>query len=699
MIEDTVFQAEINFLYESAFELTGTARESFIRDNASTPGIADKVIAMFNSNHKILKPPKNLGLVGELGKQIPQTKHPLIGEQVGKFEITDGPLGEGGYGSVFVASRVDDKIQMRVAIKILKDSIVGSEKVKGRFTHEIRILCRLKHEGIVKVHEWGETNSGIPYFAMEYVEGQSITEYADNNHLPILKRLELFCQLCNAVGYAHENGVIHRDLKPANTLVNRRGKLVLFDFGNCKDIKTEESQQSAPVTNADTPVRGTPGYESPEQIFNASISVRSDVFVLGIILYELLLGSDRSRGEAGSSGRNPGVDYKRLSKSWPDQDIQVLLKKRQATHGKLARQLDQRLSGIVAKATADIPSDRFADASELGDAVKHYLKSAQTRSGWAIALSLASCALLIAAIAAVSIWNKPTKNKVASSVPEDSSRTADQVIEGESLESGAGHDQRPYLSLVPGNQEMRESPSLFGATIGSTARGAIDTWITLRNGFRVVGNDRSPITMEGLSIGNERWRNIDAEVTIKPWSKSEVGAGIITYGMRIREQDPSNCILLTFTQSSSPTVGTVFRATIIVGNQPVELERSWLMDFNFLEEHRMRVSIREDMFVVYVDDKQVAPEIPIIDGKPFQGAIGVFFGGTSIDGCDFTDFKVTDPRGDELLTGHPDDFITLDEMYETENKQQDRKYGSFPPFNDRPRRPSIGPKVSGPNEA
>jgi non-specific serine/threonine protein kinase/serine/threonine-protein kinase len=193
-------------------------------------------------------------------------------------------IGSGGMGSVFLAERDDGEFSMQVALKIVRQSIADSEVI-ARFKQERQILASLHHPNIAVLHDGGLSDKGEPYLAMEYIEGETLTDYCRERALSITERLQLFLKICSAVTYAHRNLVIHRDIKPTNILVTSSGEPKLLDFGLAKAFETDSSQTQ-------TAYRAfTPAYASPEQIIGRPVSTASDQFSLGVVLFELLSGT------------------------------------------------------------------------------------------------------------------------------------------------------------------------------------------------------------------------------------------------------------------------------------------------------------------------------------------------------------------------------------------------------------------------
>jgi serine/threonine protein kinase len=280
--------------------------------------------------------------------------------QLGPYRL-QREVGRGGMGNVYEAVRVDGNFSKRVAIKILRRD-VGGGRFLGRFNRERQILARLEHPHIAGILDAGETEAGDPYFVMEFVDGIPITNYARIQSLSTGRKLDLFLQVCDAVQYAHRNLTVHRDLKPSNILVTSAGAVKLLDFGIAKLIEADQETADGPPTEAVM----TPAYTSPEQIRREPATTATDVFQLGILLYELLAG----RHPFQPGGRLPHEVMRAICEDDPPNPSSV------ATQD--ARRLRGELDTIVLTALRKEPSWRYASVEQMADDIGRY------RRGWPV---------------------------------------------------------------------------------------------------------------------------------------------------------------------------------------------------------------------------------------------------------------------------------------------------------------------------
>ena len=265
----------IEDLYQRALDLPSEDRAAFIKDEVPEPlrGELETLIANYEAAQDSF-----LNIDDDAG----------LPEQIGPFRIVR-LLGEGGMGNVYLAEQYEP-IERLVALKVIKPGM-DSVSVMARFQAERQALARMDHPAIATVYEAGTTDEGRPYFAMEFVPGSPITTYADEARLTPRERVELFIQVCNAIQYAHQKGIIHRDIKPTNVIVSMQsGELIpkVIDFGIAKAVEGDLLEEGR--TQAGQLV-GTPEYMSPEQAGGKDIDTRTDVYALGLLLYELLVGA------------------------------------------------------------------------------------------------------------------------------------------------------------------------------------------------------------------------------------------------------------------------------------------------------------------------------------------------------------------------------------------------------------------------
>ncbi|MGQ0721565.1 MAG: tetratricopeptide repeat protein [Candidatus Eiseniibacteriota bacterium] len=281
------------------------------------------------------------------------------GRLIGPYRVVR-ELGRGGMGEVLLAERADGQFEQQVALKIVRGGL-NREDILRRFRHERTILARLRHPNIALLHDGGIAADGVPYFAMEYVQGEPITDYCDRRTLGIPERIALFESVCRAVQYAHRNLVIHRDLKPSNVLVTADGVPKLLDFGIAKVINPG-------VDDPTQATRGflTPAYAAPEQIRGEPTSTATDVFSLGVLLYVLLAGH-HPHGDTSSSVTvaRAIVEEDPVEPSTVAGRSSDAARLRRADPAELRRALRGDLDNIVAKALRKNADDRYASVDDL----------------------------------------------------------------------------------------------------------------------------------------------------------------------------------------------------------------------------------------------------------------------------------------------------------------------------------------------
>jgi serine/threonine protein kinase len=300
------------------------------------------------------------------------------GVAIGPYEL-ERTLGAGGMGEVWRAHRADRLFEVPVALKLLHAHLLDPA-ARSRFVREGRILGQLTHPNVAHLIDAGLAPSGQLYLALEFVEGQRIDTWCDERRLGIGERVRLFLQVCDAVAHAHAQLVVHRDLKPSNILVTPEGNVKLLDFGIAKLVEGDGAQgvQTELTRLGGRPL--TPEYAAPEQVTGGTITVATDVYALGVLLYRLLSGR-RPYGKTGQSAsqlereaiETEPVDPSRASADDDTVDNAVLAAQRGLTAPRLRKALSGDLDTIILKALKKAPGERFASVPALADDLRRFL--------------------------------------------------------------------------------------------------------------------------------------------------------------------------------------------------------------------------------------------------------------------------------------------------------------------------------------
>jgi len=364
----------------------------------------------------------------------------VAAESEERMPATIGPyalqraIGSGGMGAVYLGHRADRSFNKQVAIKIIRKGM-ETDRILQRFRRERQIVASLDHPNIARLLDGGATADGRPYFVMEYVDGMPIDVWCDQRRLPVEARLKLFLQVCDAIHYAHQNLIIHRDIKPGNILVRADGSVKLLDFGIAKlmnpDLAVAASEKTA------TSMRlMTPQYASPEQVKGESVTTASDVYLLGIVLYELLTGHrpydvrdggtmELMRAVSQGEPPKPSEAAFRVKESLEmdgsrkvTRNINTVAFARNIDASKLATRLQGDLDAIALRALRRAPQERYESAAQMAEDVRNHLArlpvTARSQSagyrfrlflrrntGMAAAATAAMAALILVAVFAV----------------------------------------------------------------------------------------------------------------------------------------------------------------------------------------------------------------------------------------------------------------------------------------------------------
>ena len=284
---------QIEEIFHEALELDAGERSQYIKkkagDDSELRSEVEKLLSQFDEASSFIEQPlydsaKN-NVLSALLDDVDED--PLVGTLLGNYRI-EREVGRGGMGAVYEAYRADGEFRLRVALKVVKRG-VDTDFVLRRFRNERQILAALDHPFITRLIDGGTTDDGRPYFVMEFIDGQTLYRYCDKKRLTVSERLELFCRVCEAVEYAHEKLIIHRDLKPSNIFVTNDGQPRLLDFGIAKLLDPEMALDTLQPTATALRMM-TVDYASPEQVRGEKVTYATDVYSLGVILFELLTG-------------------------------------------------------------------------------------------------------------------------------------------------------------------------------------------------------------------------------------------------------------------------------------------------------------------------------------------------------------------------------------------------------------------------
>jgi eukaryotic-like serine/threonine-protein kinase len=356
-------------ILSNALECDSRLREEYLERACGDDRVLRRQIDALIAAHERLDSPVDLlerALAAQSTPDRDSDRH--RGHTVGAYRLVR-EIGRGGMGIVFLARRSDGQYDRDVALKIVRGAI-HNERERQRFLAERQILARLSHPGIAQLFDGGVTGDGLPYFTMEYVDGQAIDRYCRARELDVPARLTLFLQVCDAVSAAHRSLVIHRDLKPGNILVTASGEVKLLDFGIAKLIEPAASET---LTGTGRPF--TPDYASPEQVRGEPITTASDVYSLGAVLYDLLTGTAPHR----FTSKTPADIERGICLHDPLRPSSVVAaepadtsRRDRVQRARRIRRLKGDLDTIVMKALSKDPARRYASVDLLrADVVQH----------------------------------------------------------------------------------------------------------------------------------------------------------------------------------------------------------------------------------------------------------------------------------------------------------------------------------------
>ena len=386
------------------------------------------------------------------------------GEKVGRWQL-EQIVAEGGMGSVYRARRTDTDFDQVGAVKIIRGRLFQApEKVRTellqRFQNERQILASIQHDNIAQVLDGGATEDGLPFLVMEYIDGRPITQFVADEALPLRHRLGLFVDLLGAVGAVHGNMIVHRDLKPSNVLVTNAGSVKLLDFGIAKVLQSAEHNVNVGLTATGVGLM-TPDYASPEQVNGASITAASDIYQLGLLLYEIVTGKQAYRVRSTS----PSEVQQLVCETDPPSPSEVAGDSVRAEV--TARALKGDIDAIVMKALRKEPQLRYASTQAMAADIEAFLQgrpvsASQGTSGYRLRkfirrnrVPVAALSLVLASLVAgltVALWQADVARAAAAEARAEASKATavtqflqEVLSQADPLESGGNPTVREAL--------------------------------------------------------------------------------------------------------------------------------------------------------------------------------------------------------------------------------------------------------------
>src|ERR1700752_4619859 len=275
---------EIKRIFDAAVELAPTEQVSFLDSTCLDDNVRREVERMLAAD------PATVLDHSPLATHSFAEGARLEGRRIGRYRIVD-EVGRGGMGAVFAAVRDDGQFEQKVAVKIILSGL-NTDTIARRFRNERQILASLEHPNIARLLDGGMSDDGLPFYVMEFIEGEPIDDYCRTHDLTLHARLDLFRQVCAAVSYAHRRLIVHRDIKPSNILVTPAGEVKLLDFGIAKVVSQTNGDERGTATQLGLM---TPAYASPEQFRGEQVTTATDTYSLGVVLYRLLTGRSEER--------------------------------------------------------------------------------------------------------------------------------------------------------------------------------------------------------------------------------------------------------------------------------------------------------------------------------------------------------------------------------------------------------------------
>lgn len=356
----------------AALELEGPGRAAYLEEiTEQDPELRAELDSLLASHEQAST--GFLDPAAHIASLLSEPQPDLIGRRLGPYQLIR-QIGVGGMGEVYRAFRADDQYRKEVAIKLVRAG-QGSGFILDRFKNERQILASLEHPNVCRLLDGGTTPEGLPYFVMELIEGEPIDKYCAEHKCSVQERLALFLEVCSAVQFAHQRLIVHRDIKPANILVTQEGQPKLLDFGIAKILDPSATGSAGPAVTLFQVL--TPGYASPEQIKGEPITTASDIYSLGVVLYELLTGQSPYRVTTSASheiSRAVCEDEPRKPSTMVREQLHGPTS-REAPGEKVTKRLRGDLDNIVLMALRKQPGRRYSSVEQFAEDIRRHLQN------------------------------------------------------------------------------------------------------------------------------------------------------------------------------------------------------------------------------------------------------------------------------------------------------------------------------------
>lgn len=502
-------QRRVQFLFEEVIDLPPSERSQFLKEACGDDvALLREVERLIASSEEALTEEVLPSLATPL-----DTEPGLVDQRIGPYTLLQ-KLGDGGMGLVYLAERRDAHFQKQVALKIIRRGM-DTDAIQQRFLAERQILANLEHPNIAHLLDGGVTEDGRPYFVLEYVDGVPINSYCDEQQLTIAERVDLFRDVCAAVSYAHRNLVIHRDLKPSNVLVTSEGTVKLLDFGIAKVVTPDENAEEYALTR--TGERWlTPEYASPEQVRGGPITTSTDVYLLGVVLYELLTGSrpyqltsrlqtDIERIICEEMPTRPSSVVAKTGSKERDDMAEAISLARQTRPDGLPRLLAGDLDTIVLMALRKEPERRYSSVEQLSEDLRRYreglpvlarpdtfsyrsTKFFQRHKGSIVAAGLIFLSLVVGL--SVALWQRQEARQQRDLAMQAATSMIQELAEGLTEMTGPTENR---LGLLTQATTIFEGISATGLSTRDQSFQMVDAQRKLSQTYRVLGETETAL--------------------------------------------------------------------------------------------------------------------------------------------------------------------------------------------------------------